>query len=178
MAYGPINPSAQFNNADGAFIGLSFPIGGDQPENLHYGWVRVTIDNVAGTFVINDWAYNDEPGAAIMAGEVAQPIPGDFSNNGRVNASDYTIWRDNLGADESTGVLNGNGTGDIVDVADYELWKANFGMSTFTGDPPTPPSTTALESSNVVPEPGALGLLAAGSLGLALLRRRNESRGE
>lgn len=178
LAYGPINPSAQFNTADGAFIGLSFPIGGALPENLHYGWVRVTIDNAAGTFVINDWAYNDEPGAPILAGEVAQPIPGDFSDNGRVNLLDYTIWRDNLGADESTGVLNGNGTGDTVDQADYALWKQNFGRSTFTGDPPPLRSAAGLQSSQLVPEPGALGLLAAGSLGLTLLRRRHESRGE
>lgn len=64
MAYGSTNPSAEFNNADGAFIGIGFPIAGVN----HFGWIRVTIDNAAGTFVINDWAYESTPGVGITAG--------------------------------------------------------------------------------------------------------------
>ncbi|QDU55823.1 PEP-CTERM sorting domain-containing protein [Aeoliella mucimassa] len=172
MAYGVANPYAEFNNVDGAFLGLSFPIADD----LHYGWVRVTIDNAAGSFVINDWAYNDEPSVGLLAGEMPGPLTADFNNDGRVDLADYTVWRDNLGADESTGVLNGNGTNDgLVDSADYDLWKANFGNSTFTGDPIVP--STAPLSTAAVPEPGTLGMLAAGSLGIAALRRRNARRG-
>ncbi len=103
LAYGASNPNAEFNNAQGSFIGLSFPIGGALPENLHYGWVRVTIDNSAGTFVINDWAFNDVPGEAILAGELPQPLKGDFNNDGSVTTADYTVWRDNLGATRATG---------------------------------------------------------------------------
>ncbi len=63
------NPDSQFDNANGAFIGLEFPI-----NNVsHFGWVRVTIDNAAGTFVINDWAYEDEPGVGLEAGETPEP---------------------------------------------------------------------------------------------------------
>ena len=69
LAYGVNNPNAEFNNADGAFIGLEFPISAVS----HFGWIRVTIDNAAGTFVINDWAYESEPGAGITAGEVPEP---------------------------------------------------------------------------------------------------------
>lgn len=63
------NPDSQFDNANGAFIGLDFPIAGQ----THFGWVRVTIDNAAGTFVINDWAYNATPGAPIDTGQVPEP---------------------------------------------------------------------------------------------------------
>ena len=53
---------------------------------------------------------------------------GDFNGDGIVDASDYTIWEQNLGKDSS--VLNGNGTGaSVVVQADYELWKANFGKT-------------------------------------------------
>jgi hypothetical protein len=53
--------------------------------------------------------------------------PGDYNQNGIVDAADYTKWRDSLqhevvpysGAD-------GNGSG-RVDQADFELWKTNFG---------------------------------------------------
>ncbi len=69
MAYGGNNPNAEFNTASGAFIGLEFPIGGVS----HFGWVRVTVDNAAGSFVINDWAYNSTPGAGLLAGQVPEP---------------------------------------------------------------------------------------------------------
>ena len=70
MAYGASNPNAQFNNVQGAFIGLAFPINGVN----HYAWVRVTIDNAAGVFIINDWAYNDVAGQGIATGQI--PTPG------------------------------------------------------------------------------------------------------
>ena len=176
MAYGFSNPNAEFNNANGAFLGLSFPITVDEVEQLYYGWVRVTIDNDAGTFVINDWAFNDEPGVGILAGEMPGPLAGDFNDDGQVDLDDYVVWRNNLGGDESTGVLNGNGNNDgLVDTADYASWKANFGQSNFTGDYPPPASAQQGLAATAVPEPGTLGLLAAGALGVAALRRRKAS---
>lgn len=68
LAY-PNNPNSEFDNATGAYIGLEFPIN----ATSHFGWVRVTIDNAAGTFVINDWAYNDTPGEGLFAGQVPEP---------------------------------------------------------------------------------------------------------
>ncbi|WP_428386138.1 PEP-CTERM sorting domain-containing protein [Mucisphaera sp.] len=63
------NPDSQFDNAVGAFIGLEFPINAVS----HFGWIRVTIDNAAGTFVINDWAYESVPGVGIEAGAIPEP---------------------------------------------------------------------------------------------------------
>ena len=52
--------------------------------------------------------------------------PGDFNSDGIVDAGDYTVWRDNLGGDES--VLAGNGDGSsTVDFGDYLLWEQSFG---------------------------------------------------
>lgn len=75
-------------------------------------------------------------------------LPGDFNGNLVVDAADYTVWRDHLGAaDESS--LNGNGNGlNGVDQADYDLWKANFGDT---------PGSGAVGAA-AVPEP-ATGLL-------------------
>lgn len=70
MAYGAANPNAQFNNADGAILGVSFATG----ANIYYGWVRVSIDQAAGSFVVNDWAYESQSGVGIAAGVV--PAPG------------------------------------------------------------------------------------------------------
>jgi len=71
LAYGASNPNAQFNNATDAYIGLSFPAGG----NTYYGWVRVDVNNAAGTFVIKDWAYENVPDAGILAGAGQVPEP-------------------------------------------------------------------------------------------------------
>lgn len=58
-------------------------------------------------------------------------LPGDFNDDGEVDAADYTIWRDYLGSEHD---LSGNGdeqgsSAAIVDQADYELWKSNYGNS-------------------------------------------------
>ena len=89
---------------------------------------------------------------------VATPagIPGDFNDDGVVNAADYTVWRDNLGAtDEST--LNGNGSSNgVVDAADYNLWVANYGEG-----------SEASSISAAVPEPTGLLLFISGLLTFA-----------
>ena len=69
MAYGANNPNAQFNNVTGAFLGFSFPAGG----NTFYAWMRVDINNASGTFVIKDWAYESNAGTSIQAGAVPEP---------------------------------------------------------------------------------------------------------
>jgi hypothetical protein len=107
LAYGGVNPNAQFNNVENAFIGLSFPSGSD----TYFGWVRVAINQSAGTFVIKDWAFNN------LIPEVSG---------------------------EQQAVL-----GPGIQAGD-------------TGD-------------GFVPEPGTLGLLAAGAAGLVAMRRRRTS---
>ncbi len=69
MAYGATNPSAEFNSVTDAYVGLSFPIAGAR----HFGWIRVDIDNSAGTFLIKDWAYEDVPEVGIPAGAIPEP---------------------------------------------------------------------------------------------------------
>jgi hypothetical protein len=69
MAFGSANPNAQFNNATNAYLGLSFASG----ANLYYGWVRVSVNQAAGSFIVHDWAY-ESSGAGIAAGAV--PAPG------------------------------------------------------------------------------------------------------
>jgi hypothetical protein len=92
-------------------------------------------------------------------------LTGDFNGDMVVDAADYVVWRDHLGAtDEST--ISGNGDGmNGVDQADYDLWKANFGTS-------LPASGRGANVS--VPEP-AMGFLLSFSAALAFdgrFRRR------
>lgn len=152
LAYGSNNPSAEFNNATDAFLGLGFPIAGE----IHYGWVRVSIDNAAGSFTIHDWAYSITPGQGIAAGQRA-----DFNGDGVTDAADYTLWRDTLGTmrvgDEF--IPADVDLSNEVDNGDYTIWAADYGLS-----------GGAAPASAAVPEPISLGLLAAGAAGLAVLR--------
>lgn len=86
-------------------------------------------------------------------------LQGDFNNDGLVDAADYTLWRDNLGAaDESS--LNGAGSGTGgVDQADYQIWKANFGAQ------------AASSAVAAVAEPGQAALLSCAWLMAHAVRR-------
>ena len=88
-------------------VGGSF--GGDPnettvwPQTMHVDYVRY-------------WQRNDDP------------LPGDYNNDGEVNAADYTVWRDTL---SQTGIdlpADGSGNG-MVSQSDYDLWQARFGNS-------------------------------------------------
>ncbi|WP_425395242.1 PEP-CTERM sorting domain-containing protein [Aeoliella sp.] len=169
MAHEDNHPNAEFNNVQNAYIGFSFPNIPSFPppaipdRELHYAWVRVSVDNLAGTFVVHDWAYESEPDVGITTGDKGDA--GDFNDDGVVNIADYVVWRNNLGSNH---ILGGHGdengdSFDVVDEDDYTIWKANFGHV----------SSEAAAATSPIPEPGALGLLAAGSLGLGVLRRRN-----
>jgi hypothetical protein len=146
LALGNANPNAQFKNAVNKYIGFAFPIG---PTDLYYAWMRVSIDNAAGTFTVHDWSWENQTGVPIVAGAGGL---GDFDVNAVVDGNDFLVWQRSFGVPE-TGY-------DSDDLAD---WKSAYG---------NPPPATAV--AQAVPEPGALGLLAAGVGGVELLRRRRK----
>jgi hypothetical protein len=77
-------------------------------------------------------------------------IPGDFDNNGVVNAADYVIWR------KSPGTYGGS--------AGYDLWRSHFGLPSGSG--------AALGTSAAVPEPTTAMMLLIAGLLTACIRRR------
>jgi hypothetical protein len=92
---------------------------------------------------------------------MARGVPGDYNSDGIVNAADYIVWRNNLGAD----VVLPNQRSDAstpgtVDQEDYDYWVAQFAGG-------------GGGSGTSVPEPtsGAL-LLVAFVLGTVGLRNR------
>jgi hypothetical protein len=70
-------------------------------------------------------------------------IPGDFNQDGKVDAADYVVWRKTDGMQ-----------------AEYNLWRANFGRTSGSG--------SSLGSSAAVPEPGTLGLLLLATIASAV----------
>lgn len=96
-------------------------------------------------------------GIALTASE----LPADYNGDGAINAADYTLWRDTLGA--TSGLrADGDGSG-AIDAADYELWSDSYGASGATIAP------------SAAPEPAAAAMgLAALTAALAARRRTTQ----
>jgi hypothetical protein len=93
-------------------------------------------------------------------------VPGDYNQNGIVDAADYTIWRDTLGSTTDLRA-NGDNTGasaGIVDQADYNFWNTNFGQHTGSG--------SGERANATVPEPTTLFMVFTGVL-MRFFRRRS-----
>ena len=90
----------------------------------------------------------------------------DFDGNGVVDALDYALWREQLGAEGIGLDADGDGNG-IVDALDYEIWRANFG--TVIG------ASSLAGGSTATPEPSSL-LLGLFCLGSASFGRRGYRR--
>jgi hypothetical protein len=75
---------------------------------------------------------------------------GDYNGNGIVDAADYTVWRDQLGAMIELPNEDPTATPGRVTIEDYDVWKSNFGQSL---------SGSGAAGIATVPEPSA-GLIA------------------
>ena len=86
-------------------------------------------------------------------------VPGDYNQNGVVDAADYVVWRDEL-EDGGVGRSDGNQDGQ-VDAADYDLWKANFGQV----------AAGSSINASAAPEPTSVLSLLLGILPMMIGRR-------
>jgi hypothetical protein len=88
-------------------------------------------------------------------------IPGDYNQDGMVDAADFTAWRDRLGS--SNALADGNFDGQVT-LADYTIWKSHFGFSLVGGG-------LAAASLSSVPEP-ATAVIAIAVFGSGVFWRR------
>lgn len=84
----------------------------------------------------------------------APTLPGDFNDDGAVDAADYTVWRDALNGTDA--LPNDDGLGTPIGSAHYNLWSNNFG--------------SVASSAAAVPEPSTVALAILG-LGATCCRR-------
>jgi hypothetical protein len=86
------------------------------------------------------------------------PVPGDYNENGSVDAADYNLWRDNLSSAFALPNRSPSETGN-VNQADYDFWKSNF----------SPAASVA--AAGAVPEPLSVTLAALMTLAAVAWRR-------
>jgi hypothetical protein len=92
----------------------------------------------------------------IMVAPAESSLAGDFTDDGKVDAADYTAWRDHLGA--AAGSLPNDVDGGVIGSAQYARWKENFG--------------TGGAGANAVPEPALLPMTTLSAIALAWHGRR------
>jgi fibronectin-binding autotransporter adhesin len=106
------------------------------------------------------WQLVYEPNAVQLRVTAA----GDFNFDSRVDAADYTLWRDSLGQSGAALLADANGNGQ-VDAGDFGTWKSRFGQSAGGG--------SGGVTGGAVPEPMSALLALVGALGvLAVASRR------
>jgi Aspartyl protease len=111
--------------------------------------IITATEGVGGSFDAIDapGGYNWNVVYGISSVTLSVGVPGDYNDDGIVNAADYTVWRNSFGTVGSNLPADGNGSG-LVDEGDYAIWKMHFGESLGGGG-----------ASSAVPEPGGIMLL-------------------
>ena len=117
-------------------------------------WTLAGNDQEGITFAGTDLFISEDSGRVVRYGSfpIVHPGPlGDFNRDGRVDAGDYVVWRDHVGA--GPGTLANDTVGGEIGAGQYALWRRYFG-----GRVETKPFS---KLTNVVPEPTSGWLLIA-----------------
>lgn len=91
---------------------------------------------------------------------------GDYNNNGKVDAADYTVWRNSVG---QPGTVLKNRSPSVmgnVQQQDYAVWKANFGLPLGSG--------SGAAAGAPVPEPAAMVLCLIASVWAMCILRHHQ----
>ena len=164
------DPTVEFNSKVTVLAPDGFDIGDELQISVEVNGNE--IDDADHTVAITDefpgfigWSSNmggsrvDNVIITALGTAVVTGLDGDYNDDGSVDAIDYALWRENLGAADETALM-GNGDGmNGVDTGDYNLWRQNFGA-------------TAAGAVAATPEPTAMFLAGLGMIGVMIRRRR------
>jgi hypothetical protein len=83
----------------------------------------------------------------------AANIPGDYNDDGTVDAADYVVWRKHSGTSTT---LPNDEIGGMIGTPQYDQWRMNFGPPAGAG------ATVSATTTSTVPEPATLLLFVVG----------------
>lgn len=106
-----------------------------------------------------NWDVQYNPDSLVLS-VISAGLPGDYNQDGSVDAADYVVWRKNEG---TTNPLPNDPIGGTIDADQYNQWRTHFGQPTGNG-----PGAGAKATA---PEPATLVLLMFAAAGWCVLRR-------
>jgi len=145
-----------------SLVAGSLPEAGPLTIATYSGTLTGTFNLDNANFTIN---YGTGSNSSITISNITAievGVPGDYNNDGTVDAGDYVRWRNNLG-DPTEADINNNGDGGGVTISDYSYWKARYG---------NPGSGGGGLSNTSVPEPASVVLILMSIVVGARFRRR------
>jgi T5SS/PEP-CTERM-associated repeat protein len=97
--------------------------------NVANGQRLFTADGL-GSFLVNYGPGNPNSNHVILSAFQVGGLPGDYNQNGTVDAADYVVWRNNLG--NGTSLPNDDTAG--VGPDDFARWRTHFGRRSGAGE--------------------------------------------
>lgn len=126
--------------------------------------IMVRFDQFTGTFVWHCHILEHEDLEMMRTFRIVSP--GDYNQDGSVDATDYTLWKNSFGTAGEDLLADGNNDG-IVNLADYAIWRDHLSIAEATG---------GNHHLHPVPEPTAVGMLTLGAVFLAAAAARRRRR--
>jgi hypothetical protein len=172
LAYATNAPWPSSANGQSIFLNDLGAFNGNGPNADGAAWVNAGLISYEANLLPdpNSMGTPENTGLDIgspgfFAGTVELTGTGDFNGDGVVDAADYTVWRDNLGAADESAFAAGAGNGGGIDATDYDVWRTQFGSNV--------PGALSADSA-AVPEPSAwIALVGLGLAASHALRRCN-----
>jgi hypothetical protein len=122
------------------------------------------LDDGKAYFDIHSSAYPDGEIRAFLV-----HVPGDYNDNGVVDAADYVLWSNTVG-DMGEGLAADSDNDNVIGEDDYQAWRANFGSDRHDQLEHTHEHGVASLAS--VPEPASIAFVFVAMAFAGTLRKR------